>query len=925
MASVCRRLVRGFLTEDRRPAAGERLARLVAGASAGAGAVFEQRLGSRTVRISVRGVPISADLLDPPNGDDPPPFERFRAQRWDEDRAFCRVLTLVTAGPAPSPQTHSPPVPPIAPAPEAGSEVALQTFWLPGRGNTVAVARRALFTLTSRNASDRRSLPEGSVAAIVDDWALRSGRPCRAEPIPAREARRDWETLGVRSVPRGAWVELSVALAARTMEGPRTFRPAGTLATEPGHLAIFGATGSGKTSALAEIGIEAIVRGTTVIAFDLHGDLAPAIVARLSEEARRGIVAIDATERPVPGFDVLGSSEGRIDDRLAAHVVAALKRLTFGGEEIYWGFRLERIFDSFVRIVQEEGGTLVDLAELLARPERREAARWNTRRPELARFLEEIEPVAKRQPEILWAAGARLAKVVLVPSLKELLAPEIPGWSLDAVRSTGGSLLLRIPFAEVGPEAAGLAMSLLLARLYLDVARTPSPERPVLFLLDECQAISSRLLTDLLTEGRKFGIRVVAGTQYPGRLAPEAEAALSGSMAGHVCFRIPRSSAGETARWLGLDPSRGVEMLASLPTGSGWKIDGDLEPVHVARPPGVTTDAWKEQVRASRFEGDGPGPVEALGRESPGSDRPVEALLLAASVLDEDHPRGFTPLEVIEQARSTGPSSFDATGLAVGWHVLQRSRWVEAVGDGCWRLAARGASFLGVGRSSGASRETSEHRALLQIAQQLLARRGCRLEIVRQGRFDTTLPDGRVRLVAEERPSESPRERAADFSEAQRTWAWRFFGGRDVHVEAEVSGALRPERVERGIAKALRRGAFALFLVGDAGRARRVRAVLRAKGLVPSRGQVWTLSAATAARPPRASEPGNSSAPPTGGGDAAGDSGGAERDSALAGSDAPVVRGPASGTRPLSSACAAESPSAGTAGLLRATGSRSPG
>lgn len=82
---------------------------------------------------------------------------------------------------------------------------------------------------------------------------------------------------------------------------------------------------------------------------------------------------------------------------------------------------------------------------------------------------------------------------------------------------------------------------------------------------------------------------------------------------------------------------------------------------------------------------------------------------------------------------------------------------------------------------------------------------------------------------------------AAALEEAQRGWAWRCFQGLDVHVEAEVSGALRAARVRRGWEKARGRGAFALFLVGDARRAARVRTALRTLGAGPQSAQVWTL------------------------------------------------------------------------------------
>jgi hypothetical protein len=70
-----------------------------------------------------------------------------------------------------------------------------------------------------------------------------------------------------------------------------------------------------------------------------------------------------------------------------------------------------------------------------------------------------------------------------------------------------------------------------------------------------------------------------------------------------------------------------------------------------------------------------------------------------------------------------------------------------------------------------------------------------------------------------------------------------------VYVEAEVSGALRPERVRHGWTKAAGRGVFVLFVVGDAMRARRVRAALQRAGVPRDRAQVWTLSLGTGPKP----------------------------------------------------------------------------
>ena len=189
--------------------------------------------------------------------------------------------------------------------------------------------------------------------------------------------------------------------------------------------------------------------------------------------------------------------------------------------------------------------------------------------------------------------------------------------------------------------------------------------------------------------------------------------------------------------------------------------------------------------------------------------------------------------------------------LELAWNALARGPELEGTPSGL-RLSAAGERRLGLGRSTGASRETAEHRRLLLSAFRIFARQGYLLEILRQGRFDTTLPDALFRQLGPGRGADSPAELATRLDRIRTGWAWRFFGGRDVHVEAEVSGALRSDRIRHGWSKADHRGAFVVFVVGDAARAGRVRRALRALHLGPHRAQVWTLRDGGGPIPPNA-------------------------------------------------------------------------
>lgn len=818
------------------------LARALSCAAPPAGVVFEQEYGIDRVRVVAR----PSSLIDaaaarrktgsstaegsgmPPAADPTEAFGVFISSARDE-----RVPTVETLAPMP---TFELPLLYLR-------RVTVQTFWVPLPRRGVAVARR--FRLRGIEAGSLRRRFAEVGARVAEDWSARIGRSGRSVLTPRWRSRRPWARGSTRGVPPGAWVELPVDRLAATVDIPRPPRPARGIDWGAGHAAVFGASGSGKTSFLAEVGSAAIARGRPVVAIDVHGDLGPALVARLTAADRSRLVLVDVTEPPVRGFDLLGGSDGGIDDRAAAHLVAALKRLTADGEEIYWGFRLERIFDAFVRLVQEDGGSIVDLAALLGSADRREAARAKTRRPELAQFLEELAPVVRRHPDFLWPAAARLAKVTVVPGLRDLLAPRAAPLPIAQILSERRSLVVRLPFAEIGPEGAAFAASLLWTRIYLDAAARSVPgDEPLLFLIDEAQAISPRLLAEIVTEGRKFGIRALVATQYPGRFGREVESALAGSVRTHVCFRVPRTNARSTAEWLGRRSPEFERELSEIPLGTGLYFGGRCERITLAAPP--TTDpssTWRSAIERGRREF--AAQKEAAG-EPPSPDLLGESrlvrLLLAAQGLEEGA-EGFAPQALLERAATLTAPVLEVAEMEPWLAEAIRRQWIVGRAPSL-RLGTRGVETLGSHRASGAVRESGEHRNLIAVAQRLLARRGCRLEIVRQGRFDTPLPDARIDLWPAGGPSATPHERARLLDEVRAGWAWRFFGGRNVHVEAEVSGAQRPERIRHGLAKARQADAFTLFLVSEPARARRIRAILRANALVPGRAQVWTLPAA---------------------------------------------------------------------------------
>ena len=803
-------------------------------------AVFETTAAEATPWALVRPARVVNDLARAQNPEygaidvRPVPGPLAPPRRYAE--RFGVVVPSV-AGPAWSPD----PVPLVPPSVGAllgpGGWLGLQTHWVKVPSGPLGVVRRFRYAAPDRPGLLGRFDAVG--AALAYDWTVGTGRPAVSRRAGAG-SRHGWNLRRSTGVPDVAWSLVSPDAASTTAE-VRWFGLDAVSQAPSGHAVVFGASGAGKTTYLAHRAAEAIAAGRSVVAIDLHGDLVPGILRRLDGSARERVVAIDAGERPVPGIAALAGGDG--DDRAAGLFVASVKRLTADGPDLYWGFRLERIFDTFVRLVQESGGSLLDLFDLLTSPDRRDAARLASRRPELVRFLEELEPVVRRNPDFLWSAATRLSKIALVPGLTELLAPNDGGIPVEELIEARRTLLVRIPVGRLGPDAAGLAGTLVLARVFLGLAGrngVANAERPVLLVLDEVQGFSPRLVAEVLAESRKFGMRAVVATQYPERLAPEVRAAAGGASTQFVTFRVPPATSSEAGAWLGLEATAAQQLLPALPPGRGVELEPDSGALRsVATSPDDADGGegpWRDAVERTRTWS---APAPARSEAPAAEDDATERLLLALLAAEEERHDLSVPELLASAARAPGPPVDGAT-LSDRWGTAVHRGWAE-LRDGRCALTGAGARWLGLGAPTFARRESPEHRRLLLRAFRIFARRGYRLEIVRQGRFDTTLPDAIFRQLPVRPGTSVPNEVAAAVDRLRTGWAWRFFAGRDVHVEAEVSGALRAERIRHGVSKAVARGAYALFLVGDATRARRVRTVLEREGVTRATAHVWTL------------------------------------------------------------------------------------
>lgn len=715
-----------------------------------------------------------------------------------------------------------------------GVWMAVQSYWFAlGERSVGATFRARLATAPGRGPAARRLAAAWLRVGVEGDGRITWGRCGTFARRRWRSGRlAPWEAKGIVRTPLDRLAASVVRWGRPSTLGERRLTT---------HLVVLGASGSGKSTFLADLAARRIAARRPTLVVDLHGDLGPALAARWPRTPTPPPLAIDASgPGPPPAVAIWDDEPGDAD---IAHVVSTLKRISGEGGELYWGFRLDRIYDTVLRAVAAERGGLLDAYDLLTSERRREATRLASRSPEILRFLDELPAILRRNPEFLWPAAARLSRLVQSPSLSHLIgAPAGEGIRLAPRLAAGSSVVLRLPIGRLGPDLAGAVATLVVGRTYFDLARTAGAHRPpVIIVLDEVQALGPRLVAEMLAEGRKFGVGLVIATQYPDRLAPEVRAAAAGAAGAHLVFRVPAAAAADLAPWIGRTREEAAAILPELP--DGWALPSTppaAPPYHAAR----TDRPLRSHPRAERWAALVHG-TGAIAGEEPGlPDLPTgadDAVLLALYAA----PGPLPPESLVDGTGARDPG--ERARALDRIEVLVRRGLIERSGEGL-QITSAGARYLGVTSASGAPSESDEHRRLLLEVFLVLARRGERVELLRQGRFDTRLPDARLVLDDARSSSSAPSELLARLRRREVSWAWRFFGGRNVHIEAEVTGADRPARIRRDWEKAAYAGAFLLVVVASPARARRVRSTLD-RVAIRDRWSVWTLARAAGRQP----------------------------------------------------------------------------
>lgn len=323
------------------------------------------------------------------------------------------------------------------------------------------------------------------------------------------------------------------------------------------HLVVTGPTGSGKSMVFASLIAQDIAAGRPLVLVDPKRQLVDFISERVPPEWADRVVIIDAADEKPVGFNPL-DAVGRNKDVVVDGILSAFKAVFEDG----WGPRTEDLLHAGLLSLATAGEmrgepyTLLDLPRLLTdTPFRRSVIGAIAGDQTLASFwagFEELSPGARAQ--IIAAPMNKLRKFVLRKNLAAVLGQPRPRFRLRDVFRDGRAVLVPLNDALLGPGAAQLLGSLVVAELWMATleraAETRPLDRPAAIYIDEVQQFLHlpTSIADALATSRSYGVSWNLAHQFRDQLPAQMRAAFDANARNKVVFGLGPDDARDLAR-----------------------------------------------------------------------------------------------------------------------------------------------------------------------------------------------------------------------------------------------------------------------------------------------------------------------------------------------------------------------------------------
>jgi len=318
------------------------------------------------------------------------------------------------------------------------------------------------------------------------------------------------------------------------------------------HTYIIGRSGTGKSTVLASL----MARDNSFALLDPHGDLADQ-VADASDPNR----TIYFHHSCPLGFNPLD----RADALTASEIVSAFKHIWAAS----WGPRMEYILYNALRLLIDNRATLLHLPRVLSDDRYRAQCLKRCTDPFIRYYWKiEFETYSERfKNEAIAPIQNKVGQFCANPTIRAVLGQKTV---LNFDNILNGKVFIA-NLSGIGREPSHLLGALFTTAIHQAAARRvtlPESDRtPFTLYADEFQNFATESFGTILSEARKWGLRLVLANQYLTQLPESLQQAVLGNVGTLIVFRVGSQDAKILARELDVD---NVAALTDTPNFEAW-------------------------------------------------------------------------------------------------------------------------------------------------------------------------------------------------------------------------------------------------------------------------------------------------------------------------------------------------------------------
>ena len=326
------------------------------------------------------------------------------------------------------------------------------------------------------------------------------------------------------------------------------------LPDEWNHLAILGRTRSGKSTLALNVVLQILKRrpDARVVILEPTGNLIHALLDRLPANVLQDTIQIDPAHPTtlekdgrewsavplnllqLPDRRSMCSTEfERRAERLAGDLLQAVKN-AWGEESV--GGRADYILRAVLQgLLSVPGTNLVDAYDVLSNKESLQRLERLTSGGPLRNALRAHLP--KLDSSLTISSLDKVGKIATNPLLRKALCQRYGPVTFDQLLDHQ-LLLLNLGKGELGTEGANFLGAIFLTQLWSALHERRSKDVPVYLVVDEFHNYAIPAFADMLSEGAKLGLHVVAITQYLNRIPPKVRSAMVGNVDAWTMFAL---------------------------------------------------------------------------------------------------------------------------------------------------------------------------------------------------------------------------------------------------------------------------------------------------------------------------------------------------------------------------------------------------